>query len=43
MGPVSAGGAGGEEDISCTDLYYPAGLLRLLLYKKKHYSGHSDG
>lgn len=26
-----------EEDISCTDLYYPAGLRRLLLYKKKHY------
>lgn len=32
-----------EGDISCTDLYNPAGLWRLVLYKKKHYSGHSDG
>lgn len=35
--------SGGEEDISCTDLYYPEGLWRLLLYTKKHYSGHSGG
>lgn len=35
--------SGGEEDISCTDLYYPEGLWRLLLYTKKHYSGHPGG